>query len=114
MGISDQERAERSFTNTGMSFHNPLRFLFATVIHCGWYRKACTASSASSFCDVAQQLLAARSCGRAAFLILVVQVVELGRLVAPVVVGLGEVAQVKRLHVRNDGQVVVLVAVGTR
>src|SRR5690606_28573900 len=42
-----QDSEDRSFTNTGMSFHRPLRFLFATVIHWLEYRKACTESSAS-------------------------------------------------------------------
>ena len=28
--------ADRSLTNTGMSFHRPRRFLLATVTHCGW------------------------------------------------------------------------------
>ena len=35
-GFQDQERADRSFTKIGMSFHSPLRFLLATVTHCGW------------------------------------------------------------------------------
>ena len=37
-------------TKIGMSFQRPRMFLLATVTHCGWYRKACTESSASSFC----------------------------------------------------------------
>ena len=45
---------------------------------------------------------------------LVEKLVEFLGLVAPVVIGLGKVAQIKRLHMRNDGQVVVLVGVGAR
>ena len=67
---------------------------------------------------VGQQLLriaqqAGAVLGARGVLDLVEQVVELGRLVAPVIVGLGKVGQVKRLHMRDQREVVVLVAVGT-
>ena len=42
------------------------------------------------------------------------QLVELLRVVAPVVIRLGKVAQVEGFNVRNDGQVVVLVGVSAR
>jgi hypothetical protein len=37
-GCQPQDKADKSFTKIGMSFHNPLRFLLARVIHCGWYK----------------------------------------------------------------------------
>ena len=40
----------RSFAEIGMSFHRPLTFALATVIHCGAYRNAWTESSAISRC----------------------------------------------------------------
>ena len=59
---------------------------------------------------VAQQLGAIGGARR--ILDLVEQGVELRRFVAPVVAGLGEVAQIKRLDVRDDREVVGLVGVG--
>jgi hypothetical protein len=43
-----QLNAAKSLTNSGMSFHNPLRRALATVIQVGWYRYAATASRATS------------------------------------------------------------------
>src|ERR1035437_331289 len=68
MPTHDQDMAATSFTKIGMSFQRPLRFLLATVIHCGWYKKACTASLASMRCASPNSL--ARSAARGAFWIL--------------------------------------------
>jgi hypothetical protein len=99
-----------SFTNSGMSFHRPLEVFVGhgdplRLVQEGMHRVI-----GQHALRVAQQLGAVG--GARCVLDLVEHLVELGRLVAPVVVGLGEVAQVERLDVRDDGQVVVLVAVG--
>ena len=55
-----------SLHEIGMSFHSPLRFLLATVIHCGWYSHASTQSCATRRWISPISFL--RSVSRAAFL----------------------------------------------